>query len=311
MKQRRRKWIIGAAVLVCVALTLAVQAFWLEPASLRTSEQRIGLQGLPRPLRVAVLTDLHVGSPFNGIDNLRRVVDLTNAARPDLICILGDLVIQGVIGGNFVSPEDIARELARLHSAVGTFAVLGNHDGWLDRDRVRGALTANAVRMVEDTAVRVDTPAGAVFVAGVSDLWTGPHDLAAALSAVTSDREPVLLLTHNPDVFPSVPERVTLTIAGHTHGGQVKLPWIGAPIVPSRFGERFAAGHVIEGGRHLFVATGVGTSIMPIRFRVPPAVTMLRLEPLTQPAAPGDSHDENRRRMYDGKRTAVLKSVRD
>ena len=161
--------------------------------------------------------------------------------------------------------------------------MLGNHDGWLDRDRVRRALVANGVRVVEDTAVRVETPAGAIWVAGVSDLWTGPHDLGAALSAVASDAEPVLLLTHNPDVFPMVPARVALTIAGHTHGGQVRLPLVGPPIVPSRFGQRFAAGHIVEGGRHLFVATGVGTSIIPVRFRVPPAVTILELEPESPP----------------------------
>ena len=80
-----------------------------------------------------------------------------------------------------------------------------------------------------------------------------------------------------PDIFPDVPARVTLTLAGHTHGGQVRFPLVGAPIVPSRFGQRFAAGHVVEGGRHLFVATGIGTSILPVRFRVPPAVTILTI----------------------------------
>lgn len=279
MRRRRRIWLICLAVLACVALALGLQAFWLEPASLRATEEQISLPWPARPLRVAILTDLHVGSPFNGIDNLPRVVDLTNTAQPDMVFLLGDLVIQGVVGGRFVSPEDIARELGRLRSRAGTFAVLSNHDGWLSRDRVRHALETNGVRVVEDTAVSVDTPAGAVWVAGVSDLWTGPHDLASALSAITHDTDPVLLLTHNPDVFPKVPDRVTLTVAGHTHGGQVRLPWIGAPIVPSRFGQRFAAGHIIEGGRHLFVATGVGTSIIPVRFRVPPAVTILRLEP--------------------------------
>lgn len=278
MRLRRRVWLLGLGVLGCAALVLALWGFWLEPASLRVSEERVGLQWPARPLRIAILTDLHVGSPFNGIDNLRRVVDRTNAAHPDMICILGDLVIQGVPGGTFVPPEDIARELGRLTSRVGTYAVLGNHDGWLDRERVRRALAANGARVVEDTAVRVETPAGVVWVAGVSDLWTGPHDLGAALSAVTSEFEPVLLLTHNPDVFPMVPRRVALTLAGHTHGGQVRLPWIGAPIVPSRFGQRFAAGHIVEGGRHLFVATGVGTSIIPVRYRVPPAVTILELE---------------------------------
>ncbi len=196
-----------------------------------------------------------------------------------MVCILGDLVIQGVLGGHFVAPEEIATELKRLHSAAGTVAVLGNHDGWFNHDRVRDALEGNSIRVVEDTAARIDTPAGPVWVAGVSDLWTGRHDLTDALSAVTEDNEPVLLLTHNPDIFPLVPERVTLTLAGHTHGGQVRLPFFGRPIVPSRFGQRFAAGHIVEGGRHLFVATGLGTSIIPIRFRVPPSVTVLTLEP--------------------------------
>jgi len=88
---------------------------------------------------------------------------------------------------------------------------------------------------------------------------------------------PLLLLTHNPDIFPLVPGRVSLTLAGHTHGGQVRLPFIGRPIVPSRFGQRFAAGQIVEGGRHLYVATGIGTSILPVRFRVPPAVAMLTI----------------------------------
>ena len=89
------------------------------------------------------------------------------------------------------------------------------------------------------------------------------------------DAAPIVLLTHNPDVFPDVHARVALTLAGHTHGGQVRLPIVGTPIVPSRFGARYASGHVVEGGRHLYVATGTGTSILPVRFRVPPSVVVL------------------------------------
>ena len=84
---------------------------------------------------------------------------------------------------------------------------------------------------------------------------------------------------HNPDVFPDVPSRITLTLAGHTHDGQVDLPIAGRLIVPSVFGQRFAAGHVVEGGRHLFVTTGLGTSILPIRFRVPPVISILTVNP--------------------------------
>jgi hypothetical protein len=89
---------------------------------------------------------------------------------------------------------------------------------------------------------------------------------------------PVIVFTHNPDIFPDVPERVALTAAGHTHGGQVRLPIFGRPIVPSDFGQRYAAGLVREDGRDLFVNTGIGTSMLPVRFRVPPAVTLLVLE---------------------------------
>jgi len=271
-------WAWSTGFVGCVVVSLGLRAFWLEPASLRVVEHELSV-GWPREraLRVAVLTDLHVGSPFNGTARLHTTVDRTNAAQPDVVCILGDLVIQGVVGGRFVPPEEIAIELARLRAAAGVVAVLGNHDGWLDHDRVRHAVESSGIRVVEDTAVRLITPAGPLWIAGMSDLWTGRHDLAAALAAVTDDDTPVVLLTHNPDIFPTVPDRVMLTLAGHTHGGQVRLPFAGALIVPSRFGQRFAAGHVVEGGRHLFVATGVGTSILPVRFRVPPTVSVLTL----------------------------------
>ena len=276
MSRRARLRIV--VVLATIGVALGLWAFWYEPASLRVVEERASIPWRGRPLRIAILTDLHVGSPFNGIDNLKRVVDLTNAARPDLVCLLGDLVIQGVVGGSVVEPEAIAAELSRLKPEAGAFAVLGNHDGWLDRTRVSNALARNKIRMVEDTAAKIETPLGPVWIAGVSDLWTGKHDLASAVNAIEDDDVPVILLTHNPDIFPQVPRRVSLTLAGHTHGGQVRLPFVGRPVVPSRFGQRFAAGHIVEDGRHLFVATGVGTSIFPVRFRVAPAVTLLSIE---------------------------------
>ena len=267
------RWTAVAFALALLATGL--RAFWLEPASFIVTEERIALQlAVHGSVRIAILTDLHVGSPFNGPAKLHDVVERTNAARPDIVCILGDLVIQGVIGGRFVPPEEIAAELKALRARVGVFAVLGNHDGWLDHDRVKRALEQNAIPVIEESAVLMQTPAGPIWIAGISDLWTGPHDVRAALDAVKDDA-PVILLTHNPDVFPDVPARVSLTLAGHTHGGQVRLPFVGRPIVPSQFGQRYAAGQVIENGRHLFVATGIGTSILPVRFLVQPAITVL------------------------------------
>ena len=267
---------VGAAALL--SIVLALRAFWFEPASLRVVEEHISLRGSARAtVRIAVLADLHTGSPFNGLSRLREVVAQTNAARPDVVCILGDLVIQGVLGGRSVTPEDISAELKQLRANAGVFAVLGNHDSWLSHDRVQSALERNGVRLIEETAVKVAAPGGSIWLAGIGDVWTRRFDIGAALAAVADDTSPVVLMTHNPDVFPQVPARVALTLAGHTHGGQVKLPLLGTPIVPSRFGSRFAAGHIIENGRHLYVATGVGTSILPVRFRVPPAVSVLTL----------------------------------
>ena len=282
MKRRIAFWTLIAAAVALLALGL--RAFWLEPASLTVVSERIQLpKPLPKPLKIAVLTDLHIGSPFNGMDKLRDVVVRTNAAQADVICILGDLLSNGPNGARserpgFITPEQVSAELAHLRAPLGVFGVLGNHDNWLDHDRVASAMETNGVRLLEDKAQRLDTPAGSIWLAGVSDYWTRSHDVAAALAAVGTDTAPIILITHNPDLFPEVPNRVALTLAGHTHGGQVRLPFIGTPIVPSRFGVRFTAGHIVEGGRHLFVATGIGTSILPVRFRVPPAIAVLTIE---------------------------------
>ena len=107
-------------------------------------------------------------------------------------------------------------------------------------------------------------------------MWEGRHDVTRVLAQVP-EAAPILLVTHNPDLFPQLPERVTLGIAGHTHGGQVLLPLLGRLIVPSQYGERFAIGHIIEGQRHFFVSPGIGTSIIPVRFRVPPEISLLVL----------------------------------
>jgi predicted MPP superfamily phosphohydrolase len=217
-----------------------------------------------------------VGSPFHGLDQLRRVVALAQEAAPRLILLPGDFVIQGVIGGRFVAPEAAARELAPLSAPLGTWAVLGNHDWWLDAARVRHALGAEGIRVLEDGAAVVSDGRCRFWLAGIGDFMEGRHDVGAALAAVP-EGEAVLAFTHDPDVFPEVPARVQLTVAGHTHGGQVALPGLGRLVVPSRYGERYAAGHVVEGGRHLFVSTGIGTSILPVRFRVPPEISLLVL----------------------------------
>lgn len=265
--------------LLCLPLGLATWAFYVEPASFSNHRSELTIPDWPAEcdgFRVAVLADLHVGSPFNGLDKLRDIVELTLEREPDLILLAGDYVIHGVLGGQFVAPEDAALELAALAAPAGVFAVLGNHDWWFDAQRVSSALEAVNIPVLEDRSLSIRHGRCEFSLAGVGDYWEGEHDISAALETVPDDAS-VLLFTHNPDLFPEVPEGVTLTIAGHTHGGQVYLPGIGRPVVPSQFGERFAIGHIVEADRHLFVSPGLGTSILPVRFLVPPEITILDL----------------------------------
>jgi uncharacterized protein len=266
----------GAAV---VALALLGWAVLVEPGRVRVRTIELSLPGWPPALdglRVAVMGDVHAGAPHVGVDKLRTLVADVNRASPDVVVLLGDYVIHGVAGGRFVEPEITAEVLGGLRAPGGVVAVLGNHDWWYDGVRVRRALEARGIVVLENAAHPVLRGGNTFWLAGLEDLWTRHPDMQGSLAGIPSGA-PVLLLTHNPDVFPEVPARVTLTLAAHTHGGQVRLPPFPAPVVPSRYGWRYAAGHVIEGGRHLFVTTGVGTSILPVRFAVPPEVVVLTL----------------------------------
>jgi predicted MPP superfamily phosphohydrolase len=275
---RRRRIVAGLTVPI---LALAgLWSFWLEPASLRNEVYVLSLPSWPEScnaVRIAVLSDLHVGSPYNGLPKLQSIVNLTQSSHPDLILLAGDYVIHGVVGGTFTPPEEMAKALSHLSAPLGIYAVLGNHDWWLDRIRVRRALESARISVLEDASIPIRQGSCHFWLSGVSDFMEGPHDVHRALRDIPNG-EPIVLFTHNPDIFPEVPAHVSLTIAGHTHGGQVNLPLVGRPIVPSAFGQRYAAGHIVENGKELFVTTGVGTSIIPVRFGVVPEVTLLRLE---------------------------------
>jgi len=261
--------------LLAPAAGLTLWTFWIEPSQLVV--QRASATWRGPALKVALLSDLHIGAPHVGLDKLRQVVERVNAESPDVVMIAGDFVTRGVLGGSLVQPEQIAQELKNLRAPLGVVAVLGNHDWWYDGPRVLRALRDTGIKVLEDDAILVESRGGPLWFAGLSDHWTQEASWRALLSKV-SDGAPVLALTHNPDAFPEMPERVDILLAGHTHGGQVRFPLIGAPIVPSRFGQRYARGLIEENGRRMFVTTGVGTSMLPARFRVPPEIVILSLQ---------------------------------
>jgi predicted MPP superfamily phosphohydrolase len=262
--------------LAAIGAAAAVAAWtgWIEPRRLVTVRRTLDLPHWPREsLRAGVLSDLHAGVPHTGRAKIALAVERLNEERPDVMLLLGDFLDANPLLGGRLAPELVARELAALEAPLGTFAVLGNHDWRRAGDGMWRALTEVGIRVLENEAVELEN---GVFVAGLADLRSRRPDLPGALADVAPDA-PVILLAHDPDVFPYVPERVALTLSGHTHGGQIAIPRLRSMAIPSRYGERYARGHIVEHGRHLFVTSGLGTSGLPLRAFVPPEVVVLKL----------------------------------
>jgi predicted MPP superfamily phosphohydrolase len=266
--------VAGAAVVALAARTL-----WFEPRRLVVAEHELALPGWPRELdglRLALLADLHAGGPQIGQDTVRAVVERVNAQRPDLVAMLGDAIDHKVVGGTTIAPEAVGRELAALDAPLGTLGVLGNHDWSNDGAGVLRALREAGLTVLENASLVLEWRGTAFAVAGLADVQARLPDVTAALRDVPAGL-PLLVLSHNPDAFPQVPPRASLTVSGHTHGGQVDVPLVRSVMIPSHYGARYARGHVVEDGRHLFVTSGVGTSRWPIRLRRPPEIVVLVL----------------------------------
>lgn len=270
---------------------LSSYAFAIEPRfRLVVTRYRLTPPGWPtggRRLRIAVIADPHACEPWMPASRLEEIVDVTNGLEPDLTVLLGDF-----IGGlrrfrtGEVPARTWGRAYGRLRAPLGVYSILGNHDWWTDVDLVRSTLQENGIPVMENTVALIRPSSGPAFwLAGLGDQiahrigrgeFIGVDDLPGTLAKVNDDR-PVILLAHEPDIFTQVPERVSLTLCGHTHGGQVDLPLIGRPIVPSAYGDRFAYGHIVEENRHLIVSGGLGCSMLPVRFGVPPEVVLVEL----------------------------------
>lgn len=279
---RRRWWNgyrIGLVLLVLFGILCLVWGFLIEPNRLVIHRETIQIDEWPPELsglRIAMIGDIHAGGWFIDEKKITRLVDSTNQLSPDLIVLLGDYMSPNSWHSRRVAPEVTASILRNLHAPLGVYAVLGNHDWWYNGPKVRRALEQNGLAVLDDDVIEVNWKEKSFWLVGLADLWTRPQHIEETL-AKAPPATAVIALTHNPDIFPRLPQTVPLLLAAHTHGGQVNLPIVGTPIVPSRHGSKYTAGHIIENGHHLFVTTGIGTSIMPVRFGVPPEIVMLTI----------------------------------
>ena len=279
--QRDPRLLATAVAGSLVAATVAAYALLVEPRRLRIRRATLRLPNWPEAhtgFRLLLVSDLHAGTPHVGVDDVRRLARLASRLRPDLVALLGDFVDEDAAFAHRVDPAAVAGALAAIAAPLGAVAVLGNHDWSTDGEGVRRALRDAGITVLEDDAVRVMRTPAELWVAGLADANERTPDVPLALAGVP-DGAPLIVLSHDPDLFPRVPSRASLTVSGHVHGGQVNVPFLRRSAIPSRFGDRYAAGHVVEQGRHLFVTRGVGTSGLPVRLGAPPEIVLLTLLP--------------------------------
>jgi len=265
--------------LLLTVFSLGVWSVFIEPNRLVIHSETLSIKDWPSShdgLKIAAIGDIHGGSPFIKENKLRDIVALTNAQHPDLIVLLGDYMVRDQFYRSQLAPEQMTAILKDLKAPLGVYAVLGNHDWYFDGERVRKAFETDGIKILENESAELRDGNQSIALVGLADAWTRPQDIDGTIANAPIG-VPVIAITHNPDSFVQLPSRVSLLLAAHTHGGQVKLPIVGRLVVPSNYGQKYAAGHVEENGKHLFVTTGIGTSILPLRFRVPPEIAILTI----------------------------------
>lgn len=225
---------------------------------------------------IALVTDLHHGR-YTSLHYIQTVVQATNALQPDLIALGGDYAHAH---RRYIPP--CFEVLAALKAPFGVFGVLGNHDHWYSTATARESMHKSHIAEVTNAGYWLYRGTSRLRIGGVDDYWEGVQDLPAALGDARSD-ETCLLLCHNPDYVETITDpRIGLVLSGHTHGGQIVLPGLYAPYVPSRYGRKYLHGLVKTPSTQVYVSRGLATVGPPLRIGARPEITLLTLT-----AAPG------------------------
>lgn len=294
MKSRLKKFILPAAIVVFIGLLCLGYAYFIEPRRLVVTREEVRIKDWNpafNNLKIAMISDIHGGSNQVTEDKIREIVSLTNEQNPDIIALLGDYV-----SDYHTQPvtlrmplETITENLKGLKARYGVFVVLGNHDGYYGDEKAASAFDALGYTVLQDQVAEIEANGAKLRILGIKDQtkitsWYGFSNNLKRLLAEGDQSGDIIALEHSPDVLPmmsgdfSVSPKLKLLLAGHTHGGQVWLPVFGRPVVPSGYGQKYAYGHTKEKGVDLFVTAGIGTSILPIRFLVPPEIMLLTVK---------------------------------
>ncbi|MGD9589656.1 MAG: metallophosphoesterase [Pyrinomonadaceae bacterium] len=292
MKKWLKRIAIAFGALILLIAVFLSYSYFIEPRQFVVVEKTIAVPNWEPKLdgfRIVAIADLHTGSNYAPPERIRYVVEQANAQNADLIVLLGDYVseskwdrqcVRGATNRENctelkVPIEEIAESLKGLKAKYGVFAIIGNHDWYHNADKIHKVFEQVAgLTVLNNEIVEIDVNGSKVRVWGIEDLYLNRRVPVDAFDAL-SDRSNVIALTHNPDSLLSAPEGFSIMFSGHTHGGQLNWPIFGPKAV---FNDpRFMDGHAEVDGKHVYVTSGVGTSVIPFRFRVPPEIAVVTL----------------------------------
>ncbi len=289
---RHRKYLLLSAIGIFILASL-FYSFVIEPGRLVVTESTIEIEKLDPALdglKIVAISDLHCGSNAVNAEKLRDLLALANGQNPDIVVLLGDFVSEYEGGTKLRMPlDEMTQNIRGLKARYGVFAVMGNHDDWYDSELVKNAVQAAGYRILDDEIATLDINNTKLRLLGLRDhlrinSWKAFSEQTRHLIDTDGGSGDIIVLEHSPDVLPmitgelSISPDTRLMLAGHTHGGQVWLPILGRPIIPSSYGQKYAYGHIRDQGLDMFVTSGVGTSILPFRFLVPPEIAVITLK---------------------------------
>jgi uncharacterized protein len=269
----RRRFLQTASVLSLSSLS-STNPELLASEEIEVSNHTVHLKNLPRSfdgLKLVHLTDIH-HSTFVSFNDVFRMVELSNRQEPDVVLLTGDYVTWSK---KFISP--VAEALKSLKSRLGVYAVLGNHDIRVDADQVTQALEKAQIRVLRNAAARIDLRGDSLWIGGVDEYMYGQSDILKAMQDVPRS-QPRILLAHNPEIInDAVGHQVDFVLAGHTHGGQIKIPYMRSLNIVTQPGREILEGFVRSGKTQMYISRGIGKVVVPVRILCPPEIPVFYL----------------------------------